>query len=138
LLTHELACLFSMVTAILYVRIVLHVMFRGGQVTWSRMQGGVCAYLLIGLAWASAYEFAELVHPHSFHFVSAPEDMSQLSSKLVYFSFATLTTVGFGDITPLYPAARSLAIAEAIMGQLLPAILIATLVTMALQSHSKS
>jgi Ion channel len=138
LFTHELACFFSIVTALLYVRIVLHIMFRGGQVTWSRMQGGVCAYLLIGLAWASAYELTELLHPRSFHFVYPPEDMSQLTSKLVYFSFATLTTVGFGDVTPLNPAARSLAIAEAIVGQLLPAILIGTLVTLALQPHSKS
>jgi len=138
LFTHKLASFFSVVTSLLYVRIVLHIMFRSGQVTWSRLQGGVCAYLLIGLAWASAYELIELFYSHSFHFVSPPADMNQLTSKLVYFSFATLTTVGFGDVTPLHPAARSLAIGEAIVGQLLPAILIATLVSMALQPHSKS
>jgi Ion channel len=128
----------SIITLLIYVRIVLLVMFRKGLVSWSRIQGGVAAYLLLGLAWASAYQLAEHLHAGSFHFVSAPKDIDQLTSKLVYFSFATLTTVGFGDITPLNPFARSLAIAEAIVGQLFPAILIGALVAMAMQSRTKS
>jgi hypothetical protein len=134
----KLNCVFSIIVLGLYIRIVLLIMFRHGPITWSRMQGGVSAYLLLGLVWASAYDLVELVSPGSFHFVSAPLDFDQLSGKLIYFSFATLTTVGFGDVTPTQPFARSLAISEAVVGQLCPAILIGALVAMAMQSRPKS
>jgi hypothetical protein len=133
---------FSSVSAIiiqlLYIRIVLLVMFRQGPVTWSRIQGGICAYLLTGLAWASAFDLAEQLHPGSFHFVTAPGNVDQLTGKLIYFSFTTLTTVGYGDVLPVAPFARSLAIAEAMVGQLFPAILIGALVAMAMQARRKS
>lgn len=137
-LLRQLSSLLSIITMLLYVRIVLLVMFREGPVTWSRIQGGIAAYLFLGMAWAAAYQLVEQLHAGSFHFVSAPADIDQLTSSLIYFSFATLTTVGFGDITPLNPFARSLAIAEAVVGQLFPAILIGALVAMAMQSRSKS
>jgi hypothetical protein len=106
LFLHLLGSFFSTVTLLLYARIVLLVMFRGGPVTWSRIQGGVCAYLLLGTAWASAFQFVEQLHPGSFHFVTPPVDIDQLTSKLTYFSFGTLTTIG-SDIAPLTPLARS-------------------------------
>jgi Ion channel len=134
----QLSSVFSIVTMLFYVRIVLLVMFRDGPVTWSRIQGGIAAYLLLGLAWSAAFQLVEQLHAGSFHFVTAPADIDQLTGKLIYFSFATLTTVGYGDVTPLEPFARSLAIAEAIVGQLYPAILIGSLVAMAMQSRPKS
>jgi hypothetical protein len=138
LFLHQLGSFLVIVTLLLYVRIVLLLMFRRGPVTWSRIQGGVCAYLLLGMAWASAFQFLEQIRPGSFHFDSVPADIDQLTSKLTYFSFSTLTTVGFGDVIPLLPFARSLAIAEAMVGQLFPAILIGALVAMAMQSRGKS
>jgi hypothetical protein len=132
-----LGSVLSTMTLLLYVRIVLLVMFRSGPVTWSRMQGGISAYLLIGMAWASAYQVLEQLQPGAFRFVTAPEDLDQLTSKLTYFSFCTLTTVG-GEVTPFLPFARSLTIAEAIVGQLFPAILIGALVAMAMQYRAKS
>jgi len=129
---------FSVLIPLLYVRIVLLVMFRQGTVSWSRIQGGVCAYLLVGIAWASAYDLVEQAHPGSFHFVTDPVNLDQLHSKLIYFSFATITTVGFGDVLPVLPFARSMAIAEAVVGQLFPAILIGALVAMAMQARAKS
>src|SRR5277367_2639197 len=137
LFLHLLGSVVVTITLLLYVRIVLLVMFRKGPITWSRIQGGLCAYLLIGMAWASAFQFLEQLHPGSFYFVTAPADIDQLTSKLTYFSFATLTSVG-STITPVQPFARSLTIAEAIVGQLFPATLIGTLVAMALQSRTKS
>jgi Ion channel len=134
----QLSSVFSIITMLLYVHIVLLVMFREGAVTWSRIQGGIAAYLFLGMAWAAAFQLIEELHAGSFHFVSTPADIDQLTSALVYFSFATLTTVGFGDITPLSPFARSFAVAEAIVGQLFPAILIGALVAMAMQSRAKS
>jgi hypothetical protein len=134
---HQFGSALATVTLLLYVRIVLQVMFRAGPVTWSRIQGGVCVYLLLGMAWASAFQLVEQRYPGSFHFISAPADIDQLSSKLVYFSFGTLTTVG-SDISPLSPFARSLTIAESTVGQLFPAIFIGALVAMAMQSRLKS
>ncbi|MGB2666425.1 MAG: potassium channel family protein [Candidatus Acidiferrum sp.] len=132
-----ISSVFSTIILLLYVRIVLLVMFREGPVTWSRIQGGICAYLLLGMAWASAFNVVEQIHPGAFHFVTGPGNIDQLTLKLIYFSFATLTTVGFGDILPVHPFARSLAIAEAIVGQLFPAILIGALVAMAMQARPK-
>jgi Ion channel len=137
-LLQQLSSLLSIITLLLYVRIVLLVMFRQGPVSWSRMQGGVCAYLLIGMAWSSAFALVEQIRPGSFRFITQPSNIDQLTANLIYFSFATLTTVGFGDIVPVLPFARSLAIAEAIVGQLFPAILIGALVAMAMQARPKS
>ena len=134
---HQLGSFLVVATLLLYVRIVLLVMFRGGPITWGRVQGGVCVYLLLGMAWASAFELAEQLSPGSFNFVTTPTDMDQLTSKLIYFSFGTLTTVG-SSITPLHPFVRSLTIAEAIVGQLFPATFIGALVAMAMQSRNKS
>src|SRR5580658_3022502 len=131
------ASVFVIITLLVFIRIVLLVMFRAGLINWGRIQGGVCVYLLIGMAWASAFQFLEQLHPGSFSFISAPADLDQLTSKLTYFSFATLTTVG-STITPVYPFARSLTTAEAVVGQLFPAILIGALVAMAMQSRPNS
>jgi ion channel len=133
----QVGSIFATITLLLYVRVVLVVMFRGGPVTWSRIQGGVCAYLLLGMAWASAFQVVEQFHPGSLRFVTTPQDFDQLIAKLTYFSFSTLTTVG-GDITPVSPVARSLSIAESMAGQLFPAILIGALVAMAMQARAKS
>jgi hypothetical protein len=134
---HQFGSVLSTITLLLYVRIVLLVMFRKGPVTWSRIQGGVCAYLLLGMAWASAYQFVEQRYPGSIQFVTAPADIDQLTSKLTYYSFGILTSLG-SDIAPVHPFARSLTLGEAVVGQLCPAILMGALVAMAMQSRSKS
>ncbi len=112
---------------------VLTQVFRQGPITFHRIQGAIAAYLLLGLAWANAYELIEIARPGALHF---PEGGGPSPIRLVYFSFVTLSTVGYGDITPIHPAARSLAIAEALVGQLFPAILIGRLVSMEITSRS--
>jgi voltage-gated potassium channel len=77
---HLFGSVLATITLLLYVRIVLLVMFRAGPVTWSRIQGGVCAYLLLGMAWASGFQFLEQLRPGSFHFVSAPADLDLRSA----------------------------------------------------------
>jgi len=107
--------------------LLLEVFRRGGPVTLVRIQGAIAVYLLFGIGWAHAYHIAEIVHPGSFN--SAAGTMSNISDW-GYFSFVTLSTVGYGDITPVRPIARSLAVAEALTGQLYLAITIARLVAM--------
>ncbi|HVN85532.1 MAG TPA: potassium channel family protein [Candidatus Binatia bacterium] len=122
--------LFCGVTAI----IVLTEVFREGAITLNRIQGAIAAYLLFGLFWAFGYELVALRWPTAFASAS-PVGVSpneDLSSRFIYFSLVTLTTMGYGDITPVHPIARSLATLEALVGQLFPAILLARLVSMEL------
>jgi hypothetical protein len=111
--------------------------FLPGPVSVHRVMGGVAAYLLIGVTWAFAYKLLMEEIPDAIHFqtplaVGVPTGEPV---RLIYFSFETLTTVSFGDAYPVHRIARSLTTAEALIGQLYPAILIATLVGMALQSR---
>jgi hypothetical protein len=111
--------------------VVLAQTFRAGPVTVHRIQGAVAAYLLLGLAWALAYELVALLTVGAF----SGAGLGRLERpSFIYFSFVTLTTVGYGDVTPLHPVARSLAVGEALVGQLYPAILLARLVSLATSS----
>jgi len=92
-------------------------------------------YLLLGLLWAVWYDSIEVLQPGSFG-VSAQKGEASLP-QLAYFSFTTLTTLGFGDIVPLRSLARSLVMLEALVGQLFPVILIARLVTLEIE-HQES
>ncbi len=137
LLLHQVGSILATIALLVYARIVLVVVFRAGPVRWSRIQGGISAYLLLGMAWASAFQVVEQFRPGSFRFVTAPADLDQLISKLTYFSFCTLTTVG-GEVMPVSPIARYLTIAESMTGQLFPAVLMGALVAMAMQYRAKS
>jgi hypothetical protein len=110
--------------------------FRPGPVSVHRVMGGIAAYLLIGLTWAFGYKLLMEKIPDAIHFQSLIGGIpTGEPSRLIYFSFATLTSVTYGDAYPVHRIARSLATAEALIGQLYPAILIATLVGMALQAR---
>ena len=103
--------------------------FREGPITRQRVQGSIVLYLLLGLIWAEAYTLA--AHLDSGAFAGTlPEGQNALSAHLTYFSFVTLTTVGYGDILPASLATRALANFESLLGTLFPAILIARLVSM--------
>jgi Ion channel len=102
---------------------------RPGTITSQRIQGAVAVYLLFGLVWANAYEWTELTHPGAF------TGVHPTVASWIYYSFVTLTTMGYGDITPVHPVARSLAAAEALTGQLYIAILISRLVALELASR---
>ena len=122
--------------AILVVMTLRHT-FRPGPVSMHRVMGGVAAYLLIGMTWAFGYKLLMQERPDAIHFQSSLAGIpTGEPSRLCYFSFATLTSVSYGDAYPVHRVARSLATAEALIGQLYPAILIATLVGMSLQSRS--
>ena len=111
--------------------------FLPGPVSVHRVMGGIAAYLLIGVTWAFMYKLLMQEVPDAIHFQTplAPGASTGEPSRLLYFSFETLTTVSYGDAYPVHRIARSLAIAEALIGQLYPAVLIATLVGRALQER---
>jgi hypothetical protein len=107
--------------------VVLAQVFREGPITVHRVVGAVAVYVLLGIVWAEGYQLVALLTPGAF-VASAGAPVGQ--PDLTYFSFVTLTTVGYGDITAVDSVARSMALLEALTGQLYPAILIARLVSM--------
>ncbi|MBV8056253.1 MAG: two pore domain potassium channel family protein [Deltaproteobacteria bacterium] len=124
--------LFNDLYALLFIGflviLILRQTLRSGPITPHRVQGSVAVYLLLGILWAISYEMVELLQPGSFAVLG--QKGTAILPQLAYFSFTTLTTLGFGDIVPLNPFARSLVMLEALVGQLFPVILIARLVTM--------
>jgi hypothetical protein len=123
--------------AILVVMTLKQIFLLPGPVSVHRVMGGIAAYLLIGVTWAFGYKLLLELIPGSIHFQVplTPTVATGEPGRLIYFSFETLTTVSYGDAYPVHRIARSLTTAEALIGQLYPAILIATLVGMALQAR---
>ena len=116
--------------------VVLWQVYREGPVTGHRVRGAVAAYLLIAIFFAYSYAFMAALVPGSFQVPAWVNDSgAERGESFFYFSMVALTTVGFGDITAVHPLARSLVMLEALIGQLYPAILIARLVTLELETR---
>ncbi len=110
------------------VSILQHI-FRGRKITADTVYGAMSVYLLLGITWAFAYSLVELNFPGSFKGLHG--DLSLEGGErfdFIYYSFVTLTTLGYGDITPLSSQARSLSILQAVTGVLFTATLVARLV----------
>lgn len=110
--------------------VVARVVFGSGRVTLHRVQGAIVLYLNFALFFFTIYRLMEVLIPGSFS--NLPHSGSEFGSgaALLYFSFSTLTTVGYGDITPVHALARSLTNLEGVIGQLYPATLLARLVSL--------
>ena len=118
--------------------VVIAQVFRGGPVSAHRIRGAIVIYLLLAVMWAFAYQVVALTIPQAFRLPEglAAGNVDALRRELIYFSFVTLTTTGFGDITAVHPVARTLVMLEALVGQLYPAIVLAWLVSLAIM-HRK-
>ena len=125
---------------LLLTSLILGQIFREGPTTSHRIMGAVAVYLLIGMAWSVAYYLVALWIPGAFVTQGSltPGDGESLQSQLFYFSFVTLTSIGYGDIVAVHPIMRMLVILEGVVGQLFPAILIARLVSLQVQSKQKN
>jgi hypothetical protein len=117
--------------------VVARATFAEGRVTYHRVIGAILLYLTVAVIFASLYTFIGTLVPKAFAGM-AVEDSPALASRLIYFSFATLTTTGYGDVSPVDPIARSLCNLEAVFGQLYPATLLARLVTLQLAHRDPS
>jgi len=111
----------------LFTLLVLLRTLSPGPITRHRIEGAVAAYLLIAMTFGIAYELMELVSPGSLEFAEGEPEVMERS--VGYFSLVTLTTVGYGDVTPVSPLARRLAMFEGVIGQLYPAIIIGWMVS---------
>lgn len=103
----------------------------------NRLVGAVCVYLLLGVIWAVAYTILEMISPESFGGFT-PLQGRGWDSEWLYFSFVTMTTLGYGDILPVSATARALAYMQAVFGQLYVAILVAGLVSALISSRQSN
>jgi hypothetical protein len=108
---------------------VLRRVLRHQRVTIETIAGAVCVYVLLGLVFAYVYLAIGSVSPEAFVDVSSPGG-PQGGATFLYFSFVTLTTVGFGDIYPLGRLARALVVLEALLGQIFLVTTVARLVAL--------
>ena len=115
--------------ALVIIWTVARAVFGPGRVTYHRIVGAIMLYLTIGLVFVALYTLVGAYAPNAFSGTTITARVS-LPSDLVYFSFTTLTTLGYGDIMPVHPIARSLSNVEAIIGQVYPATLLARLVSL--------
>ena len=104
------------------IQILKKAVLKNEKVSREKIAAALCVYLLAGYLWACLYTFADILNPGAF------QNNLRGYPDLLYYSFITLATVGYGDITPVTPLARSLAVLEAITGQLYLAVMIARLV----------
>lgn len=122
---------------LVFLSIMRHVL-RREKITTDTICGAVSAYLLLGIIWALIYALFYLGNPDSF---SLPVEMVSEQAWgiwTLYFSFVSLTTLGYGDITPLTPAVQTYAYLEAACGQIFLTVLIARLVALHIIHDNKS
>jgi hypothetical protein len=106
-----------------------------GEVNREIIFAALLLYLLAGLMWAFVYTFLELVDPASFNI-----DLGHSKSPLFifqYYSLVTITTLGYGDITPVTEVAKALSVLEAVVGQLYLVVAVAWLVGMHVSRKSR-
>lgn len=120
----------SGVCAAYIVALILGQIFRARYISANIINGALSVYLVIGLLWIFLYMILETLQPGSFRFARDTEEWSKLEyfKHFVGFSYITLTTLGYGNITPTSPQADALATMEAITGQIYLTILVARLV----------
>ena len=117
--------------------VVARAVYEPGRVTLYRVQGAVVLYLNFAIIFGSVYRLMWDLIPTAFANVAVPASGFTEIDTMLYFSLTTLTTTGFGDITPVHPFARGLANFGAIIGQLYPATILARLVTLELEHRRR-
>ena len=120
--------------------LIVRSLFGSGSPSFDSILGALCGYLFLGLGWAVTYSMIEVLRPGSFAVgpsigLGSEGGASPPADVLTYFSFITLTTVGYGDIVPATPATRTCAWLEAVTGQFYLAVIVAGLVSMLATSN---
>ena len=138
LIGHCLAVVFYSWAAVLIVASL----FRNQALTPDSVFGAICGYLLLGMAWGVLYSMLDTLRPGSFEVGSRLAKQVQADDSRIhlftYYSFITLTTVGYGDVTPVSAPARTCAWLEALTGQFYLAVLVAGLVGALLSKKSET
>jgi voltage-gated potassium channel len=129
----------GMIAGVIFIAVVivniLRFMFKSEEINREIIYAAILLYLLTALMWAFVYTFLELIDPASFNI-----DLSQPEGYLLvfqYYSFVTITTLGYGDITPVTEVAKAFSVLEAVFGQLYLVVVVAWLVGMHVSKKSK-
>ena len=133
-------------TMVLAVRLIYYLLIFGSimgyvldhsPVTGDKIAGSISAYVLMGIIWAAVYSLFLHLQPGSFTMPEHLQSSSVVGLWSIYFSFTTLTTLGYGDITPQLPAVQSYAVMEAACGQIFLTVLVARLVALQIIHSNK-
>jgi voltage-gated potassium channel Kch len=120
------------------IALVVNQIFANRVVTAYKIGGAIAIYIFLGHIWASLYLTIYIIHPGAFQYGGEIIPADVALKQLSYFSFVTLTTVGYGDLTAVNPVARVFVMLEALLGQLFPAIFIAKLVSRQIEEVRKN
>ncbi len=137
MINHSWAHYVNLLVALLFYSFTTVIAFNslltGNRIDANMLMGSICVYILVGICWSIFYYFEAVIHPGAFKGIAADTGKQQFT-ELLYYSYVTLSTLGYGDITPVTPIARTLAFLEALFGQFYIAILVASFVGMHLTS----
>jgi len=114
--------------------LLINFIFNEKEITKEVIFAAVVVYLLMAMMWSFAYLILDYFHPGSF---SGSEGLPRDHFQYLYFSFVTITTLGYGDVAPLTPKASSLVILEAVIGQIYLVVIVAWLVGMHVSRKSQ-
>jgi hypothetical protein len=136
-INHSWAHYVNLIVALLFYLFTTVIAFRtlliGERIDLNMLMGSICVYILVGISWSILYYFESVIHLGAFNGITAGGGKQQFI-ELLYYSYVTLSTLGYGDVTPVTPIARTLAFLEALFGQFYIAILVASFVGMHLTS----
>ena len=118
-------------------RLLLHKVLFTGAVDGNKIVGAICIYMLLAMIWAMLYLFIAEALPGSFNGLPQAPWLDNFSAA-IYFSFVTITTLGYGDISPVLPLARFLVTMEAIVGVFYMAIVVASLIGVRMSSSGEA
>jgi hypothetical protein len=117
---------FGIAFLVFLVAVILSFIFRNQEVTVNVIYGSIVVYLLIAIMWAFVFSVLESIHPGSFKIGEGQIEAGR--PLFIYYSFVTITTLGYGDITPVTAPANSFSFLEAVTGQIYLVVLVARLV----------
>jgi hypothetical protein len=132
----KLGTVAALIFLIMLAGVTLSKVFSKGRVTSHKIKGAIAVYLLFGLVWSLLYGLLDQLLPNAFNLPPGGDAFTPgRQETLTYFSFVTLTTMGYGDITPAHEISRMFVVMEGLFGQLYPATLLARLVSLELMSQ---
>ena len=107
---------------------LLKIIFVVEKRSMSRIAGSVCIYVLIGIFFAFLYATIDLINPKALGLASGGADSIKSFGEYLYFSYVTMTTIGYGDVVPAIPISRLFSMIEGLIGPVYLAIMVAGLV----------
>ena len=116
---------------------IFRYLFESEDISADMLYAAVCLYFIVGMIWAMIYALIEMYHPGSFQLDADLNNTRAVFSELLYFSYVTISTLGYGDMAPLTRIARSWATIEAIIGQFYLALVVARLVSLYARAAQK-